>query len=167
VTALKFHATMRIRGINPYVLVSAARARRLKAEWRRPMPVLVRVNGEPRRSPWKINMMPAGTGAFYLYLHGDVRRASGTAVGDRVRVEVAFDTTYRGGPLSAMPAWFRAPLRVNARASSAWQALTPSRKKEILRYLMNLKGAESRARNVAKVVAKLGGARNVKAAYVR
>jgi hypothetical protein len=43
----------------------------------------------------RINMMPVGDGRFYLYPHGDVRKASGTAVGDRVRVEIAFDASYR------------------------------------------------------------------------
>ena len=37
-------------------------------------------------------MMPAGNGDFYLYLHGDVRRASQTKVGDLVQVEIAFDS---------------------------------------------------------------------------
>jgi len=36
--------------------------------------------------------MPTGTGAFFLYLHGDVRRASQTSVGDLVLVVVEFDT---------------------------------------------------------------------------
>lgn len=66
---------MEIRGINPFVLVSAARATRLKTEWRKPLPVLIRVNGHPNGKPWRINMMPAGNGSFYLYLHESVRRA--------------------------------------------------------------------------------------------
>ena len=67
---------MKIRDGNPYLDISPGRARALKPGWRRPLPVLVRVNGQPARKPWRINLMPTGTGAFYLYLHGDVRRAS-------------------------------------------------------------------------------------------
>lgn len=44
------------------------------------------------------------SGSFYLYLHGDVRKASTTKVGDRVHVEVSFDAEYRNGPMHPMPA---------------------------------------------------------------
>src|SRR6202051_2573417 len=109
---LRFTATILMRGVNPYVLVSAARAASINPNWRKPLPVLVRVNGKPAE-PWRINMMPAGDGSFYLYLHGDVRKASGTKVDDRVEVEVSFDTTYKNGPMHPMPAWFEETLRKN------------------------------------------------------
>lgn len=149
---------MEIRGINPFVLVSAARAKRLKAAWRKPLPLLVRVNGHPKEKPWRINMMPAGDGSFYLYLHETVRRASGTKVGDRVQVEIEFDAAYRGGPATALPSWFLIPLSKNATAKRAWAALTPSRKKEIVRYLMTLKSDKARERNVVRALRVLSGA---------
>ena len=40
------------------------------------IPVFVRIDGHPKSKPWRINMMPTGTGAFYLYLHGSLRSAS-------------------------------------------------------------------------------------------
>ncbi len=58
--------------------------------------------------------MPVGDGSFYLYLHGDVRKASDTVVGDRVPVEIDFDPSYRNGPQHPMPAWFRQALRESA-----------------------------------------------------
>jgi hypothetical protein len=154
--SLTFNATMKIVGVNPYILVSAARAKKLKPAWRKPMPVLVRVNGEPKSKPWRINMMPMGTGSFYLYLHGEVRKASKTGVGDRVRIEVAFDEGYKGGP-APMPAWFRSALKKNPLALAGWKSQRPSRQKEILRYLMNLKSTEARARNVDRAVRLLAG----------
>jgi hypothetical protein len=66
-----------MNGVNPFVRVSALHAVRLKPNWRRPLPVYVRVNGRPKPA-WRINLMPIGDGSFYLYLHGDVRKASGT-----------------------------------------------------------------------------------------
>ena len=156
--ALRFTARMEIRGINPFVPVSAARAKRLKAGWRKPLPVLVRVNGHPKAKPWRINMMPAGDGSFYLYLHESVRRASKTGVGDTVRVEIEFDAAYRGGP-AALPSWFRIPLSRNAAAKRAWGMLTPSRKKEIVRYLAALKSDEARERNVVRALRVLSGAK--------
>jgi hypothetical protein len=148
---------MKIRDGNPYVDIGPSRARALKPGWRRPLPVLVRVNGQPAAKAWRINLMPAGTGAFYLYLHGDVRRASKTKVGDLVQIEVEFDAAYRNGPMHPMPSWFRAPLLRNVKASRAWDALIPSRKKEILRYFSWLKSAEARERNVARALHVLSG----------
>jgi len=107
-----FTAVIKIRGINPFVLVSASRAKAIKPSWRKPLPVLVRINGKPDRA-WRINMMPVGNGSFYLYLRGDVRKASGTTVGDRVRVEIAFDASYRNGPQDRKPPWFKQALSEN------------------------------------------------------
>lgn len=153
-----FRALVKIRGVNPYVSVSAQRAGRVRGNWRRPMPVLVRIDGEPARKPWRINLMPAGDGSFYLYLHGSVRKASGTRVGNRVTVELEFDRAYRNGPLHSMPRWFSAALRDDQRAKLSWSKLTPSRRKEILRYFASLKSDATRQRNLARALAALSGA---------
>lgn len=155
--ALRFAATIRIRGINPYVEVSGRRAARLRKNWRKSMPVVVRLNGKPAGKPWRINLMPAGNGSFYLYLHGSVRSATGTHVGDRVTVELDFDAAYRNGPAHPMPRWFRAALKENRRAKMNWSLLTPSRRKEILRYFAGLKSHEAKARNLARAMAVLSG----------
>src|SRR2546425_7287601 len=109
----RFTSVIKIREGNPYILITTAQAKALKPGWRRPLPVLVRINGKPA-VPWRINMMPVGGGSFYLYLHGDVRGGSGTKVGDRVRVEVGFDARYRNGPQHPVPSWFKAALRKNS-----------------------------------------------------
>jgi bacteriocin resistance YdeI/OmpD-like protein/uncharacterized protein DUF1905 len=151
-----FTAIIKIRGINPFVLVSARRAKAIKPGWRKPLPVLVRLNGKPAKA-WRINMMPAGNGSFYLYLHGDIRKASGTAMGDRVQIEVEFDAAYQSGPQQPMPGWFRQALAANPLAKKNWAALIPSRKKEILRYFSRLKSPEARARNLARALRILSG----------
>jgi hypothetical protein len=142
--------------INPCVHVSAVRARMVKPGWKKAMPVLLRINGTPN-PPWRINMIPIGDGSFTLYLHGSVRKASGTKVGDRVDVELRFDTTYKNGPVHPMPDWFAMPLWENRSATRAWEALIPSRKKEILRYFSGLKSAEARARNADRALKVLCG----------
>ncbi|HXS20422.1 MAG TPA: YdeI/OmpD-associated family protein [Steroidobacteraceae bacterium] len=156
--ALRFPATIRILGINPYVEVSKRRAAQLQENWRRPMPVLVRVDGKPARKPWRINMMPAGDGGFLLYLHKSVREASRTRVGDRVTVELEFDSGYRSGPMHPMPRWFSTALRDNPGAKLNWSRLTPSRRKEILRYFAGLKSDAARQRNLARAMLALSGA---------
>ena len=153
---MRFTAVIKIRGVNPYVLISATRARRIKPDWRKPLPVLVRVNGKPEK-PWRINMMPAGDGAFFLYLHGSVRKASDTGVGDRVKVEVRFDASYRRGPTHPMPVQFKRALLKSPVTLKNWRALAPSRKKEILRYFAGLKSPEVRVQNLEKVMQVLSG----------
>lgn len=155
-SALHFRDVIQIRDGNPYIHISRSQARSLKPGWRRPLPVLVQINGKPS-PPWRINMMPAGDGSFYLYLHGHVRTASGTGVGDRVDVKVSFDDAYRSGPAHPMPRWFSVPLSRNPGAKKAWDALIPSRKKEILRYFSWLKSQEARDRNVTRALRVLSG----------
>jgi hypothetical protein len=156
VSSLHFTATIQIIGVNPYVLVTAKKARVLKKEWKKPMPVLVQINGQPN-PPWRINMMPKGNGDFYLYLHGNVRKASRTGAGDTVSVFVTFDTAYRDGPMHPMPEWFANSLEGNPLAKTNWDKLIPSRKKEILRYLAGLKSPEAKERNLKKALVVLSG----------
>jgi hypothetical protein len=153
---LEFQATIKIRGINPYVDVTADQAAVIRPEWRRPMPVLVQVNGKPA-IPWHINMMPTGTGDFYLYLHNDIRHVSQTKVGDTVALKVWFDEEYRNGPLHPMPGWFRAALDQNQVATVNWGKLPPSRQKEVLRYFDGLKSDEAKQRNVERAIYVLEG----------
>jgi hypothetical protein len=151
-----FSAIIKIRGVNPFILVSASRAKAIKPGWRKPLPVRVRINGKPGNA-WRINMMPVGNGSFYLYLHGEIRKASGTVVGDRVRIEIDFDPGYRNGPQHPMPKWFKQALGGNPQAMKNWTALIPSRKKEILRYFSRLNSADARARNLARALHVLSG----------
>jgi hypothetical protein len=156
VSAVRFHAIIEIRGVNPYVRVSSARAKKIKPDWRRPLPVLVRVNGEPE-AWWRINLMPTGDGDFYLYLHASVRQASHTQVGDRAAIELRFDSAYKGGPAHTMPPAFTTGLRKDSGAQKNWRALSPSRQKEILRYFASLKSASALARNIARALHVLSG----------
>ncbi len=155
-TPLRIERRMEIVGVNPYVRVTAEEAALLQPGWRSPMPVLVQVNGKPGE-PWRINMMPMGDGSFYFYLHGDVRKASRTGVGDVVTVDVAFDEDYRGGPQHPMPDSLRTAIEADEVAMRNWNALIPSRQKEILRYFASLKSDEARERNLARVIHVLSG----------
>jgi hypothetical protein len=155
-TALSLTATIEIVGMNPYVLVSAEQVATLKPEWRRPMPVLVTINGEPS-VPWRTNMMPNGHGDFLLYLHGEMRAVSSTKVGDVVKIELTFDALYRNGPQHAVPETLQAALDGDETIARNWAKLTPSRQKEILRYFAALKTQAAIDRNLVRVVQILGG----------
>ncbi|HEY0596751.1 YdeI/OmpD-associated family protein [Sphingopyxis sp.] len=155
---MKFRTKIKLRGINPYVMVSPARALRIKADWKKPMPVLIQVNGQPDPA-WPVNLMPAGDGSFYLYLDGVVRKASGTGVGDMVEVSIAFDREYRSGPQHDMLPEFAARLDEDPLTKARWEGLPPSLRKEVLRYLANLKSDAARQRNVERAIRVLGGSR--------
>jgi hypothetical protein len=153
-----FDALIEIRGINPLVLVSAARANEIRPGWRRPMPVLVQLNGKPAPA-WRINLMPVGDGSFYLYLDGKLRKQAEVDVGDMVAVSVRFDPDYRTGPQHAMHPEFAAKLESNPEIKSRWEALARSLQKEVLRYLANLKSEAARTKNIERAIRVLGGAK--------
>lgn len=153
---MKFTALIQIRIGNPYILVSKKQAELIRPDWKKALPVLIKINGKPQKA-WRINMMPVGNGSFYLYLHGDVRKASNTKVGDNVSVQIDFDKEYKNGPMHPMPSWFKTALDKNPDAKKNWEKLIPSRKKEILRYFSWLKSEEAQDRNLKKVLSVLSG----------
>ena len=102
-------------------------------------------------------MVPIGTGDFYLYLHSNVRQAAGVRVGDTITVTIWLDEEYRNGPQHQIPAWFKDDLRENSVAFTAWQKLSPSRQKEVLRYFDGLQSEVAQKRNLALIMQALSG----------
>jgi hypothetical protein len=149
-------APIRRKGINPYVLVSQARARRLQPGWKRAMPVRVIIDRAPA-VVWRVNLMPVGNGSFLLYLDAKLRNAAAAQVGDRIALQLAFDDEYQGGPQHAMPDTLAAGLAANPVAAARWAGLPPSLTKEVLRYLATLKSDAARTRNVERALHVLGG----------
>jgi uncharacterized protein YdeI (YjbR/CyaY-like superfamily) len=103
---LYFTSTIEIRDGNPYVLVEKELAQKIKSDWKKPLPVLIQVNGEPKKP---------------------------------------------------LPDWFESALAQNETARKNWEALIPSRQKEILRYFSWLKSDEAKARNIEKALHVLSG----------
>lgn len=153
---IEFKATIELRGYNPYIAVSPEQAAAIAPGWRRPIPVLVQLNGGPT-PPWRINMMPAGDGSFFLYLDNQIRKPTQTAVGDQVTVTLRFDADYRAGPAHDMPDDLAAALQGNVAAASNWEKLPPSRKKEVLRYLDRLQSPSARRSNLDRLLNVLEG----------
>ena len=75
-------------------------------------------------------------GAWRLYINGEMLKASGIRVGDEAKIKIEFDPRPRDIPI---PGSFTTALQRNAEAKKAFDALSPSRQKEILRYLGFLK----------------------------
>ena len=113
-----------IVGVNPYVDVSAERATMLRPGWRKPLPVLVRINEGPA-TPWRTNLIPTGDGSFRLYLHGAMRSTANVGIGDVVRVGLEVDNDYHSNPAHPMPPWFQAALDADSVIRNNWLKLFP------------------------------------------
>lgn len=92
-------------------------------------------------------------GKWRMYLNTQMRNASGTDVGDKVKIEIEFDPSPRE---VLMRSEFNQALSKNIHAKSAFEKLPPSHQKEILRYLNSLKSKDAIERNVKKVILRLG-----------
>lgn len=159
---MKQHVDMTSRvlivGVNPYVDVSVERVALLRPDWRKPLPVLVRLNDCPK-TPWRTNLMPVGDGSFRLYLHGAMRASAKVEVGDKVRVGLEVDDAYYSDPANPVPRWFQTELDADSKINENWSKLTPSQRKEVVRYLGALKSEEARERNLLRALSVLRGQR--------
>ncbi len=147
-----FVEKVRILDINPYVrLPKAVLAAIFESAGRStsPIPVKGTLNGKPFRQT-----LVRYQGAWRLYLNTPMRLAAGLEVGDQATLEVSFDPLPRVVPMH--PKLARA-LAENPRAAKVFEQLTPSRQKEIKRYLAALKSEETRDRNIGKVIRHLMG----------
>ena len=61
------------------------------------------------------------------------------------------------GPAGPMPFWFAQKLEANHAAKRGWEALSPSRQKEILRYFAGLKSLAAQERNTERALLVLAG----------
>jgi len=140
-----------VEALNPCVVVPDRIVTALRTESGRNQALPVR--GTLEGAPFKANVMRY-LGAWRLYLNGSMRKAAGVDTGDWVRVGLRHDPVLRR---ERTPAAFTAALARDRRAKAAFAALRPSRRKEIRRYLGNLKREETLRTNIAKVLHYLRG----------
>jgi hypothetical protein len=112
-------------------------------------PVVVNVNGYEYRS----TVAPMG-GKYLLPFSADRRKESGIAGGDAIEVEVTLDTAPR---TVEVPDDLQSALDASPAAAAAWEKLSYTYRKEHARSVVDAKKAETRARRIAAVVAKLEG----------
>jgi hypothetical protein len=145
-----------IVGVNPYVRVPSERVATLRPGWHKPLPVLVQIN-DGCATPWRTNLTPSGDGSFRLYLHGAMRKTASVGVGDEVRIELEVDEDYYYNPAHPMPQWFQAALDADPLNNENWLKLSPSQRKEVVRYLGALKSQDARERNLQRALDVLRG----------
>ena len=148
-----FSAMLEIIGINPYVPLPEtvleeifAQAGKRKGH----VPVRGTVNGEPFRQT-----LVRYAGAWRLYINMTMLANSPRRIGEVIEVGIEYDPEERTEPI---PPIFIQALMANTPAKQNFEKLTPSRQKEIVRYLANLKTAESLQHNLLKIMTALEGA---------
>jgi len=154
---IKFTSEIYRLGINPVIdppddVLQLVFAQAGKAKG--PIPVRGTVNGADF-----IQTLIKYQGAWRLYINGQMLKDSGSKVGDTARIEIEFDPRPRD---VSMPSHLKAALGRDKKAKKAFGALSPSRQKEIFRYVNSLRTEESIARNVDKIIRQMKGDETVK-----
>jgi len=144
---MKFSTTMLQMGNNTGIEVPADVVAGLGAG-KRP-PVVVTVDGYEYRST--VALMG---GKYLLPFSAERRAESGIHGGDAIEVELTLDNAPR---TVEVPDDLQSALDASAKARAAWQKLSFTHRKEHVRAVLDAKKAETRARRIAAVVAKLGG----------
>ena len=93
-------------------------------------------------------LVPVGGGLHRLFLTGAVRAAIGKRAGDSVEIRVRLDRSDR---TPDTPPDLREALAEDG-ASAAWEALAPSRRKELLVWLADAKRDQTRAARIGRIV---------------
>lgn len=147
---IRFTATIYKLGINPVVDPPQDALDKLfecAGRSKGPIPVRGTLNGA-----MFIQTLVKYSGRWRLYINAGMLRDSGSRVGDKVTIEIEFDPRQRN---VQMPAELADAFRKDKAAREAFDRLSPSRRKEILRYLGSLKSPASIGKNIMRVIALL------------
>lgn len=93
-------------------------------------------------------LVPMGGGRHRLFLNGAIRAAIGKRAGDAVEIRIRLDRSDR---TPEMPRDLEEALAAGG-ATAGWEALAPSRRKELLVWLADAKRNQTRANRVDRIV---------------
>lgn len=148
----RFRATIRKQGPNPYVDVPEAVSRAFAAYARSGR---VGFEGTLDKAPIRGTLIPVGHGRHRLYVNGGMRAAAGVAVGDTVPFQLR---PTRPGTVRP-PADVSVALRRVKGARAAFDALSPSHRCELLRYIDDARTRQTRQRRIEKSIDHVLGKR--------
>jgi hypothetical protein len=150
----RFRATIRKHGLNPYVDAPPAVSRALAAYAHAGR---IGFEGRLNRTEVRGNLVPAGRGRHRLYVNGGMRSAAGVGVGDTVSFELRATSPGTVRP----PADVAAVLRRVKGARAAFDALVPSHRRELLRYIDDARTPDTRRRRIDNTILHVVGKRTV------
>jgi Domain of unknown function (DUF1905) len=141
-----FEATICKAGINPYVDVPLNITGKLV-----PVKGYIPIKGKINNHLFQQTLVPIKNAAYRLYVNGPMLKGSGTKTGDLAKFVIGQEHEPRTVP---MPVEFKKELNKHGLLSE-FKILTPSRQKEILKYLNFLKTKEALIRNIEKIITHL------------
>jgi hypothetical protein len=139
-------------GVNPYVVPPPTVMKSLfkaAGKDKGAIPVKGTLNGKAF-----IQTVVKYSGKWRLYLNGPMRKAAGIDVGDTAQIKIEFDPEER--KIDMHPK-LKTALEKNKTAHSVFQELSPSRQKEIIRYISFLKSDETIEKNIKRSIQFLSG----------
>lgn len=149
---LSFSAKIQIIGVNPYVLLPAAVLKELFKQADKDKGA-IQVKGTLNKKPFLQNLVKY-SGKWCLYLNGPMRKAACIEVGDMADVKIEFDPKPRTIPIHPK---LKTAFSKDKKAKEVFDSLPPSRQKEIVRYISNLKSEEAIDKNIKRALGFLGG----------
>ncbi|MEP7197323.1 MAG: YdeI/OmpD-associated family protein [Saprospiraceae bacterium] len=145
-----FTAKIEIIGVNPFVFLPQKvlnsifkQAEKSKGA----IPIHGTIDGHPFQQT-----LVRYSGFWRLYINTPMLKACQKKLGDKVKLEIEFDSKERMVPIEPK---FKTALEQNPEARVVFEQLNPSRQKEILRYFSFLKSDAAIDRNVDKAIAFL------------
>jgi len=111
-----------------------------------------KVNAVIAGTPYRGSLMPMGDGTYCLGVLKSIQEAAGVGYGDSITIDLELDTAPR---TVALPADLANAIAHDKKATSAWEALSYTNKKEMARLLEEAKRPETRERMLAQAVESL------------
>lgn len=150
-----FSAKIYIIGVNPFVLLPSDLLKHIfqkAGKDKGAIPVQLKIGGKDF-----IQNLVKYSGKWRLYLNGPMRKTVSKDVGDTIDIQIDFDPKPRTTPVHPK---LKKAFKENAAAKKIFEKLSPSRQKEILRYINFLKSEESVDKNVQRAIAHLTGSKS-------
>jgi hypothetical protein len=147
-----FSAKIQIIGVNPYVLLPSELLRYIfqkAGKDKGAIPIKIKIGKHAF-----IQNLVKYSGKWRLYLNMPMRKYAGKDLGDIIDIQIDFDPKPRITPMHLK---VKLALKENPAAKMAFEKLSPSRQKEILRYINFLKSEESVDKNIKRAIAHLIG----------
>ncbi|WP_419870639.1 YdeI/OmpD-associated family protein [Chryseobacterium sp. CT-SW4] len=147
-----FTAQLEVIGINPFVFIPDETLNMIfevSGRNKSPIPVKGTVNG----LDYTQNLVKY-KGAWRLYINLTMLKNSPKRIGEIIKISIQYDSSDRSIPFHPQ---LETAIKGDRRAFENFEKLTPSRKKELIRYIHQLKTEESIQKNVNKIIAYLRG----------
>lgn len=144
-----FQAKIYKVGINPCVKVPSAITGKLS-----PSKGYIPIMGKINDYSFQQTLVPIKNSGYRLYVNGPMLKGSNTRLGEKVNFIIEQDPAPRTVDSYPLPKEFKKKL-VDNNLFQKFRELSPTRQKEILKYLNFLKTEEALRRNIDKVIEQL------------